>query len=254
MARFVPLINMVRPVKRKISLVSAGERILMQPDKATELMIIAIDGPAASGKGTIASALASHYGLAHLDTGLLYRAVGKAVLEQLEAPDLEQLAVKAAQHLDKSQIDAEALGSAQIAMAASRVARIEPVRAALRQYQREFAKQPGGAVLDGRDIGTRICPDADVKLFITAEAEVRAARRTVQLKARGLEADYNEILTQIIARDKNDRQNPAGAFYLADGAHLLDTSQLDIEAALRAAIAIVDGTVERKLDPGAPPK
>ncbi len=216
-------------------------------------MIIAVDGPAASGKGTIASALATHYGLAHLDTGLLYRAVGGAVLEQLEAPDLEQLALRAAQHLDKSQIDAEALGTAEIAMAASRVARFESVRGGLRQYQRDFATQPRGAVLDGRDIGTRICPEADVKLFITAEPEVRAARRTSQLKAQGLEADFDEILAQVIARDKNDRQNPAGAFYLAKGAHLLDTSQLDIEAALRAAIAIVDGTVERKLDRGATP-
>jgi len=250
LARFVRLINMVRPVKRKITLVSGSWENLAHPGKGQGQMIIAIDGPAASGKGTIASALATHYGLAHLDTGLLYRAVGKAVLDRLEADNLEYSASEAAKHLDESQLDAEVLGSAEIAMAASKVARFEPVRAALRQYQREFARQPGGAVLDGRDIGTRICPDANVKLFITAEPEVRAARRTAQFRARGIEAEYENILAQIIARDKNDRQNPAGAFYLAEGAHLLDTSQLDIEAALRAAIAIVDGTVERKLNPG----
>ncbi|HHG90160.1 MAG TPA: (d)CMP kinase [Devosia sp.] len=217
-------------------------------------MIIAIDGPAASGKGTIARALAKHYGLAHLDTGLLYRAVGRAVLNQLENDNLEQLALKAAEELDESQIDGAALDSTEIAMAASKVARFEPVRVALRQYQREFADQPGGAVLDGRDIGTRICPDAETKLFITAEPEVRAARRVAQFKAQGIDTVYDEILAQIVTRDKNDRQNPAGAFYLADGAHLIDTSQLDIEAALRQAIAIVDGTVEHKMGRGASPK
>ncbi len=216
-------------------------------------MIIAIDGPAASGKGTIASALATHYGLAHLDTGLLYRAVGLATKNIDADEDLPTAAILAAKNLSSEDLDAGLLGTAEIAMLAAKVARIEAVRAALRQFQRKFAARPGGAVLDGRDISTRICPDADTKLYITATPEIRAARRTAQLRAAGDDASYDEILAQIIARDKSDRQNPAGAFYLAEDAHLLDTSQLDIEAALRAAIEIVDGAVVRKLDRGQTP-
>jgi cytidylate kinase len=126
------------------------------------------------------------------------------------------------------------------------VARIEAVRAALRAFQREFAQQPGGAVIDGRDIGTRICPDADVKLFITADTAVRAERRTAQLLARGIAADRDTVFKQIALRDENDRSNPAGAFYPAADAHLLDTTDLDIEAALRAALAIVEEAIARK--------
>lgn len=209
-------------------------------------MIIAIDGPAASGKGTIAAQLARHYGLPHLDTGLLYRAVGLAVGDDLGAPDLDARAIAAARRLVPSDIDPDVLGDADIALAASRVARIPEVREALLRFQRDFASQDGGAVLDGRDIGTRICPDADAKLYITASPEVRARRRTAQLRLKGLQADEEEILNQIRARDANDRSNPAGAFYLAEGAHLLDTTDLDIEAALRAAVAIVDEAVARK--------
>lgn len=203
-------------------------------------MIIAVDGPAASGKGTIAKGLAGHFELRHLDTGLLYRAVGLAVGDQLDAPDLEALAVKAAREIDTDHLDPKILGAPEVALAAAKVARIEQVRVALREFQRNFAIQPGGTILDGRDIGTRICPDADVKLFVIASPKARADRRTAQLRARGNDIEEAEILAQIIARDESDKSNPAGAFYLADDAHLLDTTQLDIEATLRAAIAIVD--------------
>lgn len=202
-------------------------------------MRIAIDGPAASGKGTIAAGLARHFDLPHLDTGLLYRAVGTAVAN-IDDPEFDDAAISAAQELDPTTLDAEALGRPEIAVLASKVARIAEVRAALHQAQVDFARQSGGAVLDGRDIGTRIMPDADVKLFITASAPVRALRRRDQLVARGQVISFEDMLAQIEARDAADRDNPAGAFYQADDAHLLDSSEMDIEAALRAAIAIVD--------------
>lgn len=204
-------------------------------------MIIAVDGPAASGKGTLAAGLARHYGLPHLDTGSLYRAVGSAVLDALDAPDLEQRAVAAARALDPGRLDTAALSTAEAGLAASKVSHFEAVRAALRQYQRDFANRPGGAVIDGRDIGTRICPEADVKLFVTASAEVRARRRAAQLAERGIEITENEMLAQIVARDAADRENPAGAFYPAPDAHLLDTTDLDIEAAFQAALEVVEG-------------
>lgn len=204
-------------------------------------MIIAVDGPAASGKGTLAAGLARHYGLPHLDTGSLYRAVGLAVLDALDAPDLEQRAVAAARALDPGRLDTAALSTAEAGLAASKVSHFEAVRAALRQYQRDFANRPGGAVIDGRDIGTRICPEADVKLFVTASAEVRARRRAAQLAERGIEITENEMLAQIVARDAADRENPAGAFYPAPDAHLLDTTDLDIEAAFQAALEVVEG-------------
>ncbi len=211
-------------------------------------MLIAIDGPAASGKGTIAQGLAGHFGLPHLDTGLLYRAVGLAMLDKLDVRDFSMLAVEAALSVDPQNLDPIKLDAADVALAAAKVARVAEVRKALFQIQRDFALQPGGAVLDGRDIGSRICPEADAKLFVTASPEVRAARRTAQLRDNGVKIDQGEILSQIIERDESDRSNPAGAFYPGKGAHLLDTSQLDIEAALRAAIAIVDGAVTRGPD------
>ena len=209
-------------------------------------MIIAVDGPAASGKGTLATGLARHFGLPHLDTGLLYRAVGLAVGPDTGSPDFEARAIAIAQGLDAAHLDTSQLGTAEVAVLASRVARIPEVRAALRAFQRDFAAQPGGAVIDGRDIGTRICPDADVKLFITAETAVRAERRTAQLRRRGIAADRDEIARQIAARDEADKNNPAGAFYLAKDAHLLDTTNLSIDAALRAAIGIVEAAMAGK--------
>ena len=209
-------------------------------------MIVAVDGPAASGKGTLAEGLARHFHLPHLDTGLLYRAVGLAVGPDDGRPDFEPRAIAVAESLDAGHLDTSRLGTAEVALLASRVARIPGVRAALRQFQRNFAAQPGGAVLDGRDIGTRICPDADVKLFITADPGVRADRRTAQLRGRGVAVERDDILRQITARDDADRNNPAGAFYVADDAHLLDTTELSKEAALRAAIEIVEAATVRK--------
>lgn len=214
-------------------------------------MIIAVDGPAASGKGTLAAGLARHYGLPHLDTGLLYRAVGLAVRDKVGTPELEAAAIAAARALDKANLGNTAeLQSAEAGSLASQVAVIADVREAMRQFQRDFAHQPGGAVLDGRDIGTVICPEADVKLFIEADPKARMERRARQFEARGLAVNRYELYHQIIERDARDRANPHGAFYPAPDAHLLDTTRLDIETALRAAIAIVDGAIARKAGRG----
>lgn len=210
-------------------------------------MIIAVDGPAASGKGTLAAGLARHYSLPYLDTGLLYRAVGLAVTGQEDSAEFEQAAIAAARALRAEQLtDTAELTSAGAGVMASKVAVIGPVRQALFDYQRDFATQPGGAVLDGRDIGTKICPDADVKLFIQADSKARMERRARQLEARGLEVDRYALYHQIEERDARDMLNPHGGFYAADDAHLLDTTLLGIEAALRAAIAIVDSTMALK--------
>ena len=209
-------------------------------------MIIAVDGPAASGKGTLAAGLATHYRLPHLDTGLLYRAVGRAVQGLEGAPDFEARAIEAAELLDAGDLDPESLGTQVIGTLASKVAAIAGVRSALYAFQRDFALQPGGAVLDGRDIGTRICPEADVKLFILADSWARTERRARQFEARGHKVDRAALHAQIEERDQRDRNNPNGSFYPADDAHLLDTTRLDIEAALRAAVAIVDGAMARK--------
>lgn len=210
-------------------------------------MIIAVDGPAASGKGTLAAGLAAHYGLPHLDTGLLYRAVGRAVAAHVDAAEFEERAIAAARALDAAHLDAvDELGTPEAGVLASKVAVIAEVRQAMRQYQRDFAHQPGGAVLDGRDIGTVVCPDADVKLFIVADAHARTERRARQLEARGQKVDRAALYAQIEERDARDRANPHGGFFPAPDAHLLDTTQLDIEAALRAAIAIVDGAMARQ--------
>ncbi|OEO29518.1 cytidylate kinase [Devosia insulae DS-56] len=210
-------------------------------------MIIAVDGPAASGKGTLAAGLARHYGLPHLDTGLLYRAVGLAVADHLGKSDFEVYAVAAARALDAAHlIDVDKLTSAEAGVLASHVAVINDVRLAMRQYQRDYAHQPGGAVIDGRDIGTVVCPDADVKLFIVADSKARMERRARQLEAKGQVVDRYALYHQIEQRDARDRANPHGGFYQAPDAHLLDTTLLDIEAALRAAVAIVDGVMARK--------
>jgi len=210
-------------------------------------MIIAVDGPAASGKGTLAEGLARHYGLPHLDTGLLYRAVGWAVRDSIDEPDFEARAIAAAQALDADHLrNLAELTSGEAGIFASKVAVIGKVREVMRAYQRDFAHQPGGAVLDGRDIGTVICPEADAKLFIMADSKVRMERRARQLEKRGLVVDRYALYHQIEERDARDMANPFGGFYKADDAHLLDTTLLDIEAALRAAIAIVDGTQAHK--------
>lgn len=210
-------------------------------------MIIAVDGPAASGKGTLAAGLARHYGLPHLDTGLLYRAVGLVAAPYLGQPDFEAHAVVAARALDAAHLsDVEKLTTAEAGVLASHVAVINEVRLAMRQYQRDYAHQPGGAVIDGRDIGTVVCPDADVKLFIIADSKARMERRARQLEAKGQVVDRYALYHQIEERDARDMANPHGGFYPAADAHLLDTTLLDIEAALRAAVAIVDGVMARK--------
>jgi cytidylate kinase len=203
-------------------------------------MIIAIDGPAASGKGTIAKQVASVYGLHHLDTGLLYRAVAKAVLDAGHSPDDEARATAAAAALDPRQFDENALKLQAITEAASVVAAIPQVRQALINYQREFATRPPGAVLDGRDIGTVIAPGADVKLFVIATPEVRAARRTRELVARGQAVAERDILADLLRRDERDSRRTAAPLKAAPDAHLLDTTHLGIDAAFRAAVDIIE--------------
>ena len=203
-------------------------------------MIIAIDGPAASGKGTVARQLASRYGLHHLDTGLLYRAVGKAMLDAGYRLDDAKQATEIAARLDPSKYEENALKLQPITEAASVVAAIPQVRQALIDYQREFAMRPPGAVLDGRDIGTVIAPDADVKLFIVASPEVRAARRLIELRARGESADEREVLADILRRDERDSRRAAAPLKAAPDAHLLDTTHLGIDAAFRAAVDIIE--------------
>ncbi len=203
-------------------------------------MIIAIDGPAASGKGTIGKRIAGHYGLRHLDTGLLYRAVGKSVLNAGKVPDDKAAAIAAAQSLDLTRFDEAALKSAEAGEAASHVSAIPEVRAALVDYQRAFAAQKPGAVLDGRDIGTVICPDADVKIFVTASPEVRAARRGNEYRAGGKTIDDATVLADIRKRDERDSSRAASPLKQADDAVLLDTTAMGVEEAVAAAIAIVE--------------
>jgi CMP/dCMP kinase len=203
-------------------------------------MIIAVDGPAASGKGTIARQLAQVYGLHHLDTGLLYRAVAKAVLDAGYRPDDAEHAIEAAVALDPKHFDEAALKAGAITEASSVVASIPEVRQALMNYQRAFATRPPGAVLDGRDIGTVIAPGADVKLFVVASPEVRAARRVREMRARGEQADGMAVLADIKRRDERDSRRTAAPLIQAPDAHLLDTTHLGIDAAFRAAIAIIE--------------
>ena len=203
-------------------------------------MIIAIDGPAASGKGTIARQIASVYGVHHLDTGLLYRAVAKTMLDAGYSPDDAERATEIATRLDPTKFEENALKLQPITEAASVVAAIPQVREALINYQREFATRPPGAVLDGRDIGTVIAPGADVKLFVVASPQVRAARRLRELRARGETADEHEVLADLLRRDERDSRRTAAPLKAAPDAHLLDTTHLGIDAAFRAAVDIIE--------------
>jgi CMP/dCMP kinase len=203
-------------------------------------MIIAVDGPAAAGKGTIARALAQHFGLAFLDTGLLYRMVGRAVLDQNDDPNDSEAAIRAARALDPSRYGDADLRSEAVADAASIVAVIPEVRAALLGFQRDFARRPEGAVLDGRDIGTVVCPDAPVKIFVTASPEVRARRRASELADNGIHSDYATVLADIRARDERDSKRITAPLIPAPDAHVLDTSTMDVEEAVRIAIALVE--------------
>lgn len=203
-------------------------------------MIIAIDGPAASGKGTLGKRLAVHYGLRHLDTGLLYRAVAKALLDAGHPPSNQARAVAAADAIDPSSFDEAALKSHAVGEAASVVSAIPDVRAALLAFQRNFASRPPGAVLDGRDIGTVICPQADVKIFITAKPQVRAGRRVLEFRSRGEPVDEAAVLSDILKRDERDMSRTAAPLRQAPDAHLLDTTAMDAEAAFRAAVELIE--------------
>lgn len=194
---------------------------------------VAIDGPAAAGKGTISKAVAAHFGFAHLDTGLLYRAVGAKVLAGAEA-------IAAAEALTAEDLDADNLRTPEVAQAASKVAVIAEVRAALVAFQQTFARRAGGAVLDGRDIGTVICPEAEAKLFVTASAEVRAERRYLELAAKGHSDTREEVLADVKARDERDMNRAEAPLKAADDAILIDTSDLSIEDAVARAVAEIE--------------
>ena len=194
---------------------------------------VAIDGPAAAGKGTISKAVATHFGFAHLDTGLLYRAVGAKVLAGAEA-------IAAAEALTAEDLDADNLRTPEVAQAASKVAVIAEVRAALVAFQQTFARRAGGAVLDGRDIGTVICPDAEAKLFVTASAEVRAERRYLELAAKGHNDTREEVLADVKARDERDMNRAEAPLKAANDAILIDTSDLSIEDAVARAVAEIE--------------
>ncbi|MCF6445621.1 (d)CMP kinase [Nereida sp. MMG025] len=189
---------------------------------------VAIDGPAASGKGTISKAVAARFGFAHLDTGLLYRAVGAKMLAGVDPTD-------AAKGLVPEDVVGDHLRTPEVAQAASRVATLHEVRAALVDFQRAFAARAGGAVLDGRDIGTVICPDAQVKLFVTASAEVRAERRFLELDGKGIEVTRQSVLADVKERDRRDSERAVAPLIPADDAIVIDTSTLDIDAAVKHA-------------------
>ncbi|MBL3550861.1 (d)CMP kinase [Rhodovulum sulfidophilum] len=193
---------------------------------------VAIDGPAAAGKGTISRAVAAHFGFAHLDTGLLYRAVGARMLDGLDP-------VEAARTLEPSVLERGDLRAPEVAQAASKVAAIPDVRAALVDFQRAFAARAGGAVLDGRDIGTVICPEAPAKLFVTASDEVRAERRFLELRQKGVETSFEEVLAEMRERDARDSARATAPLRPAEDAVILDTSRLSIEAAVGAAIETI---------------
>lgn len=198
---------------------------------------IAIDGPAAAGKGTVSKAVAAHFGFAHLDTGLLYRATGRRTLDGT-AP------VEAARALRASDLEAGDLRTPDVAQAASRVAAIPEVRQALVDFQRAFARRDGGAVLDGRDIGTVICPEAEVKLFVTASDAVRAERRFRELRDNGFETTFEAVLADLQARDTRDSARAAAPLKPAEDAVRIDTSQMSIDQAVASAIAEVDARLD----------
>jgi cytidylate kinase len=194
---------------------------------------IAIDGPAAAGKGTISKAIAAHFGYAHLDTGLLYRAVGAKTLLGADP-------IAAAKSLDAQDLEADNLRTPEVAQAASKVAVIAEVRAALVAFQQAFARREGGAVLDGRDIGTVICPDAEVKLFVTASAEVRAERRYLELASKGHTETRQEVLADVKARDERDMNRAEAPLKAARDAVVIDTSDLSIKDAVARAVAAIE--------------
>jgi CMP/dCMP kinase len=208
-------------------------------------MIVAIDGPAASGKGTLGKRIAAHYSLIHLDTGKLYRAVARDTLAAGASPADEGAALAAAEALDLGTLGDPFLMDGRLGEAASIVANHPAVRQSLLAYQRAFARRKPGAVLDGRDIGTVICPEADVKLFVTASPEERARRRYLELREAGNSLSEAEVLADIRRRDERDKSRAAAPLRQAEDAYLLDTTNLDIDAAFKAAIALIDAAMGR---------
>ena len=204
-----------------------------KPSRSSAAFTIAIDGPAAAGKGSISRAIAAHFDLAHLDTGLLYRAVGAQVLNGSDP-------LRAAQNLTADDLQCDSLRRAEVAKAASDVAVMPEVRAELLEFQRRFARREGGAVLDGRDIGTMIVPQAEVKLFVTANADVRAERRYKELRASSAETTFEQVLQDVIARDARDSSRATAPMVAAQDAVLIDTSDLSLSAAIAQAIAAIE--------------
>lgn len=209
-------------------------------------MIIAIDGPAASGKGTLSRLIAEHYGFHHLDTGLTYRATAKALLDAELPLDDEAVAEQVAREVDLGGLDRDVLSAHDIGEAASRIAVMTAVRRALVEAQQTFARRKPGTVLDGRDIGTVVCPDAPVKLYVTASPEVRARRRYDEILAKGGTADFDAIFEDVKRRDERDMGRADSPLKPADDAHLLDTSEMSIEAAFQAARSLIDAALTKK--------
>jgi len=207
------------------------------------MTVIAIDGTFASGKGTLGKRLAAHYDLAYLDTGKLYRAVGYAVMQAGGNPDNAAHAAKAAKALTGKELDDPILKSGEVAVTASKVAVYSEVREALFQFQRDFAAK--GAVLDGRDIGTVICPDADVKFYVDAKAEIRARRRHTELTGYGEEISFETVLAQLIERDTRDKNREQAPLKAADDAHLIETSIMSIDEVFETAVRICDAVLAR---------
>ncbi|OJT97431.1 MAG: cytidylate kinase [Rhizobium sp. 63-7] len=207
--------------------------------------VIAIDGPAAAGKGTLSRRIAETYGFHHLDTGLTYRATAKALLDAGLPLDAEPVAAKVAETLELAGLDRDILSKHEIGEAASKIAVMSSVRKALVAAQRAFSKKPPGTVLDGRDIGTVVCPDALVKLYVTASPEVRAQRRYDEILARGAAADYEAIFADVKQRDARDMGRADSPLKPAEDAHLLDTSEMSIEAAFQAAKSIIDAALSQ---------
>jgi cytidylate kinase len=209
-------------------------------------VVIAIDGPAAAGKGTLSRQIAEAYNFHHLDTGLTYRATAKALIDAGLPLDDEAVAAKMAAEVDLSGLDRDVLSAHAIGEAASRIAVMPAVRRALVEAQRAFSRKEPGTVLDGRDIGTVVCPDAPVKLYVTASPEVRAHRRHEEILAKGSEADYEAIFAEVKTRDDRDMSRSDSPLKPAPDAHLLDTSEMSIEAAFQAAKAIADAALENR--------
>lgn len=211
----------------------------------TNSLIIAIDGPAAAGKGTLSRLIAAHYGFHHLDTGLTYRAVAKALLDAGLPLDDEAVAERTALDIELAGLDRTALAQHHIGEAASKIAVMPSVRRALVAAQRKFAAKAPGTVLDGRDIGTVVCPDAPVKLYVTASPDVRARRRYDEIVAGGAPADFDAVFADVKKRDERDMGRADSPLKPADDAHLLDTSEMSIDAAFRAACELIDAALKK---------